>query len=175
MKVEYKSDDDEWVSVLDYQISAGAGAEAVNIDPRVDNFYVTMNESLQLRWEAYGTNVWWINRWHIDDVKVISIPSIEQDGAATISSNNSDDIQKAIPGDIVTLAFTVPTELANGTVPFVLINSIEAEVTNTSGLNYSALYTVPDDAADGPISFSIDFTTANGISGPTCRLSLIHI
>ena len=53
--------------------------------------------------------------------------------------------------------------------PFVLINSTEASITNPSGLDYVAEYIVPDDATDGPIAFSIDFTTENGVSGPTCR------
>lgn len=168
MKVEYSSDGNSWFTVLEYQISNASGA-TVDILPRTDDFYVTMNNTLQIRWETYGTNSYHIDRWHIDNVKVTAIPSIDQNGSATISSNNLDDSQKAIPGDLVTIAFTVPTDLANGTEPFVLINSVEATVTNISGRNYNAEYIVPDDASDGPISFSIDFTTANNIPGPTCR------
>ena len=168
MKVEYSSDGNSWFTVLEYQISNASGA-TVDILPRIDDFYVTMDNTLQIRWETYGTNSYHIDRWHIDNVKVTAIPSIDQNGSATISSNNSDDSQKAIPGDIVTIVFTVPTDLANGTEPFVLINSVEATVTNISGRDYSAEYIIPDDATDGPISFSIDFTTANNIPGPTCR------
>lgn len=168
MKVEYSSDGNSWFTVLEYQISNASGA-TVDILPRTDEFYVTMDNTLQIRWETYGTNSYHIDRWHIDNVKVTAIPSIDQNGSATISSNNLDDSQKAIPGDVVTLAFTVPTDLADGTEPFVLINSAEAIVTNISGRNFNAEYTVPDDASDGPISFSIDFTTASNIPGPTCR------
>ena len=69
---------------------------------------------------------------------------------------------------MINLIFTVPSR-ETGTTPFVIINSIEATVTNTSGLNYVAEYVVANDATDGPIAFSIDFITGNGISGPTCR------
>lgn len=168
LKAEYSSDGNSWFTVLEYQISNASGA-TVDILPRTDDFYVTMDNTLQIRWETYGTNSYHIDRWHIDNVKVTAIPSIAQDGSATISSNNSDDSQKAIPGDIITLAFTVPVALASGTEPFVLINSTEASVSNVSGLNYIAEYTVPGEASDGPISFSIDFTTVSNIPGPTCR------
>ena len=124
-----------------------------------------MGQTLQLRWEAFGTNSYHIDAWHIDDIEVITIPTISN---VSISSNNVDDNQKAIPGDIVTLSFTAPEALAPGS-PFVLISSNQASVTNSGGLNYQANYTVPDNATDGPIAFSIDFTTQNGISGPTER------
>ena len=168
LKAEYSSDGNSWFTVLEYQISNASGA-TVDILPRTDDFYVTMDNTLQIRWETYGTNSYHIDRWHIDNVKVTAIPSIAQDGSATISSNNSDDSQKAIPGDIITLAFTVPVALASGSEPFVLINSTEASVSNVSGLDYIAEYTVPAEATDGPISFSIDFTTGSNIPGPTCR------
>ncbi len=164
MRVAYKSDDQDWTTVLSYQISAESGA-TVDINPRVETFYARMGQTLQLRWEAFGTNSYHIDAWHIDDVEVIVIPTISN---VSISSNNDDDNQKAIPGDIVTLTFTVPEALASGS-PFVLINSNQASINNSGGLNYQATYVVPDDATDGPVAFSIDFTTQNGISGPTER------
>ncbi len=164
MRVAYKSDDQDWTTVLSYQISAESGA-TVDINPRVETFYARMGQTLQLRWEAFGTNSYHIDAWHIDDIEVITIPTISN---VSISSNNVDDNQKAIPGDIVTLSFTAPEALAPGS-PFVLISSNQASVTNSGGLNYQANYTVPDNATDGPIAFSIDFTTQNGISGPTER------
>jgi len=162
MNIEYSSDGDTWVTALNYEISAGGGT--VDIEPRVESFYASMEGTLQLRWETYGTNSYYIDAWHVDDVRVDIIPSITN---VSIVSNNSDDNQKAIPGDIVSLTFTLPNNPDPGS-PFVLINSTEVPITNTGGLNYVAQYTVPENATDGPIAFLIDFTSG-GISGPTCR------
>ena len=30
-----------------------------------------MDSTLQLRWETYGTNSYYIDAWHIDDISVI--------------------------------------------------------------------------------------------------------
>ena len=162
MNIEYSSDGDEWVTALNYEISAGGGT--VDIEPRVESFYASMEGSLQLRWETYGTNSYYIDAWHVDDVRVDIIPSITD---VSIVSNNADDNQKAIPGDVVSLSFTLPNTPDAGS-PFVLINSTEVPITNTSGLNYVAEYAVPENATDGPIAFLIDFTS-DGVSGPTCR------
>jgi len=162
MNIEYSSDGGDWVTALNYEISAGGGQ--VDIMPRTESFFASMDGTLQLRWETYGTNSYYIDAWHVDDVRVDVIPSITN---ASISSNNTDDNQKAIPGDIVSLAFTLPNDPDPGS-PFVLINSTEVPITNPSGLDYIAAYTVPEDATDGPISFLVDFTS-DGVSGPTCR------
>ena len=162
MNIEYNSDGGEWVTALNYEISAGGGT--VDIYPRVESFYASMESTLQLRWETYGTNSYYIDAWHVDDVKVDVIPSISN---VSIQSNNEDDNQKGIPGDIVSLSFTLPSNPDPGS-PFVLINSTEVPITNTDNLNYVAEYTVPEDATDGPIAFLIDFTSG-GVSGPTCR------
>ena len=162
MNIEYSSDGDEWVTALNYEISAGGGT--VDIEPRVESFYASMEGTLQLRWETYGTNSYYIDAWHVDDVRVDIIPSITD---VSIVSNNADDNQKAIPGDVVSLSFTLPNTPDPGS-PFVLINSTEVPITNTSGLNYVAEYAVPENATDGPIAFLIDFTS-DGVSGPTCR------
>ena len=162
MNIEYSSDGEAWVTALNYEISAGGGT--VDINPRTETFYVSMEQTLQLRWETYGTNSYYIDNWHVDDVQIDVIPSITN---ATIASNNADDNQKAIPGDIVSLSFTLPNGPDAGS-PFVLINSTEVPIANPSGLDYVAEYTVPEDATDGPISFLIDFSSG-GIAGPTCR------
>ena len=162
MNIDYKSDEGDWVTALSYEISAGGGT--VDIEPRVEQFYVSMENTLQLRWETYGTNSYYIDAWHVDDVRVDVIPIITD---VSITSNNVDDNQKAIPGDVVSLSFTLPNNPDLGS-PFVLINSTEVPITNTGGLNYIAEYAVPENATDGPIAFLIDFTS-DGISGPTCR------
>ena len=59
---------------MNYEISAGGGT--VDIYPRVESFYASMESTLQLRWETYGTNSYYIDAWHVDDVKVDVIPSI---------------------------------------------------------------------------------------------------
>ena len=65
---EYSSDGDEWVTALNYEVSAGGGT--VDIYPRVESFHVSMGTTLQLRWETYGTNSYYFDAWHIDDVDV---------------------------------------------------------------------------------------------------------
>ena len=162
MNVEYSSDGGDWVGVLNYEISAGGGT--VDILPRTESFYAVMGQTLQIRWETYGSNSYYIDNWHIDNVKVDVIQEI---GQATIYSNNEDDIQKAIPGDVVKIEFELPNVPDAGS-PFVLINSTEVSIENPNGLQYVAEYIVPEDATDGPISFLIDFSS-DGISGPTCR------
>ena len=116
MNIEYKSDGGEWVTALNYEISAGGGT--VDIYPRTESFYVSMESTLQLRWETYGTNSYYIDNWHVDDVKVDIIPSITN---ASIVSNNVDDNQKGIPGDIVSLTFTLPNNPDPGS-PFVPVS-----------------------------------------------------
>ena len=67
---EYSSDGDEWVAALNYEISEADGG-TVDIYPRVESFYASMDSTLQLRWETYGTNSYYIDAWHIDDISVI--------------------------------------------------------------------------------------------------------
>ena len=67
---EYSSDGDEWVAALNYEISDADGG-TVDIYPRVESFYASMDSTLQLRWETYGTNSYYIDAWHIDDISVI--------------------------------------------------------------------------------------------------------
>ena len=67
---EYSSDGDEWVTALNYEISDADGG-TVDIYPRVESFYASMDSTLQLRWETYGTNSYYIDAWHIDDISVI--------------------------------------------------------------------------------------------------------
>lgn len=162
MNVEYNSDGGDWIGVLNYEIRAGGGT--VDILPRTESFYAVMGQTLQIRWETYGSNSYYIDNWHIDNVKVDVIQEINQ---VTIYSNNTDDNQKAIPGDIVKIEFELPNTPDEGS-PFVLINSTEVSIDNPGSLQYVAEYTVPEDATDGPISFLIDFSS-DGISGPTCR------
>ena len=90
MNIEYNSDSGEWVTALNYEISDADGG-TVDIPPRVESFYASMENTLQLRWETYGTNSYYIDAWHVDDVKVDVIPSITN---VSIVYNNVDDNHK---------------------------------------------------------------------------------
>ena len=61
MNIEYQSDGGEWVTVLNYEISVSDPYETVDIYPRVETFYASMETTLQLRWETYGTNSYYID------------------------------------------------------------------------------------------------------------------
>jgi len=65
---EYSSDGDEWFTAFNYEINADG--ETVDIYPRVETFYASMETTLQLRWETYGTNSYYFDAWHIDNVDV---------------------------------------------------------------------------------------------------------
>ena len=162
MNIEYSSDGNNWIRVLNYEISSGSG-DQVDIYPRTESFYATMSQTLQIRWETYGSNSYYIDNWHVDNVRVDAVQSIED---ASIFSSNEDS-QKAIPGDTISLAFQLPNNPDPGS-PFVLINSSDEVVYSNSLNNYIVKYIVPEDATDGPISFVIDFTS-DGITAPTCR------
>ncbi len=49
MNIEYSSDGGDWVTALNYEISAGGGQ--VDIMPRTESFFASMDGTLQLRWE----------------------------------------------------------------------------------------------------------------------------
>jgi len=68
MNFEYCIDGDEWVTALNYEISASDST--TNIYPRTESFLVSMVNTLQLRWETYGTNSYYFDAWHIDDINV---------------------------------------------------------------------------------------------------------
>ena len=162
MIIEYNGGNG-WIMALSYEISPEDG-ETVDIPRRMESFYAENNGDLQLRFHAYGTNSYYIDSWVFDNIEVLSIPQLTD---VSISSNNSIDNQKAIPEDIVTLVFTVPGALTG--LPYALINGTEVEVTHTSGNTYSANYTVLEIDNEGPITFSIDFTSQDGVNGATAK------
>ena len=162
MVIEY-SGGNGWVMALSYEISPEDG-ETVDIPRRMESFYAENNGDLQLRFHAYGTNSYYIDSWVFDNIEVLSIPQLTD---VSISSNNSIDNQKAIPGDIITLVFTVPGALSG--LPYALINGTEVDVTHTSGNTFSANYTVLEIDNEGPITFSIDFTSQDGVNGATAK------
>ena len=76
MNIEYSSDGNNWIRVLNYEISSGSG-DQVDIYPRTESFYATMSQTLQIRWETYGSNSYYIDNWHVDNVRVDAVQSIE--------------------------------------------------------------------------------------------------
>ena len=73
----------------------------------------------------------------------------------TIASNNT-DTSKAKIGEIVTISFTASETLS--ALPTATIATNAATVTNTSGLNYTATFTMTDSQSAGVIAFAIDFS-----------------
>ena len=85
-----------------------------------------------------------------------------------IESDNTTDNQSAVEGDNVTLSFTSEQSLL--TLPYVQINGFETTVIPQGGNSYITSYIVSIADADGPLTFSIDFTALDGgIDGATVK------
>ena len=151
-----------WVEMLKYEIGPGSGFVEINF--RTESFTTDVeNGTLQLRWTAYGTDSFYIDAWILDNIKVISLPKLS---TVHIESNNTTDNQTAIEGDLVTLSITSENTLAGP--PYVQINGSETSVTPQGNNAYTSVYTVSAADADGPLTFSVDFTSLDGgIDGST--------
>jgi gliding motility-associated-like protein len=79
----------------------------------------------------------------------------------TIVSNNS-NTAKAKAGDIITLAFSSSETI---TTPTVTVSGNTASVTNTSGNNWTASYTMTGSDAEGAVAFNIAFSDLVGNAG----------
>jgi len=82
--------------------------------------------------------------------------------SVTMASNNS-DTSVAKVGDVITVSFT-SSESLSGT-PTATIAGNGAVVTNTSGNNYTATYTMQSGDSTGNIVFTIDFSDNAGNNG----------
>ena len=152
-----------WVEVLNYEINPEAGL--VSIPYTTESFIAEVsNNNLQIRWKAYGTDSYYIDTWAVDDVKVITLPKLAN---VNIVSNNQIDTQAAITGDQVTVTFTSVNSF--NSLPYVQINNIEVNTLSQGGGVYKSSYIVQNSDLDGPIIFSIDFTTIDGVDGSTVR------
>ena len=89
MNIEYNSDGTNWIRALNYEISSASG-DQVDIFPRTESFYATMGQTLQIRWETYGTNSYYIDNWHIDDISV-EVSEIYYEGPIWHVSNEGSD------------------------------------------------------------------------------------
>ena len=148
--------------MLKYEIGPGSGFVEINF--RTESFTTAVeNGTLQLRWTAYGTDSFYIDAWILDNIKVISLPKLSY---VHIESNNTTDNQTAIEDDLVTLSITSENTLAGP--PYVQINGSETSVTPQGNNAYTSVYTVSAADADGPLTFSVDFTSLDGgIDGST--------
>ncbi|SJZ63166.1 FG-GAP-like repeat-containing protein [Sediminibacterium ginsengisoli] len=81
--------------------------------------------------------------------------------AVTIASSNS-NTAKAKAGDVVTVSFTASETIIT---PVVTIAGAAASVTNTSGNNWTATYTMAGGNTAGAVTFNIAFGDAAGNSG----------
>ena len=124
MNFEYSSDGDEWVSALNYEISAGG--ETIDIYPRVESFYASMESTLQLRWETYGTNSYYIDAWHIDDI------SVEVYNECSVDEVNLWDTCFSISN---TDSLNLSDSELTGPIPYELTELINLEYLNLSGNN----------------------------------------
>ena len=144
-----------WTEMLKYEIGPG---NFVDISFRTESFITEVEGgTLQLRWIAYGTDSYYIDAWIIDNIRVISLPKLSN---VHIESNNTTDNQTAIEGDEITLSLTSETTLVGP--PYVQINGNETIVTPLGSNTYTSSFTVSDADADGPLTFSVDFTALDG-------------
>ncbi|MBH51495.1 MAG: hypothetical protein CMG70_05975, partial [Candidatus Marinimicrobia bacterium] len=156
-----------WSEMLKYEVGGLGAGEDFDTNLRTETFVVEIESGiLKIRWRAYGTDSYYIDTWIIDNIKVITLPKLS---SVNIESNNESDNQTAIEGNDVTLSFTSEQTLLPGNEgTYVQINGFETVVTPLGNNSYSSIYTVSDLDADGPITFSIDFTSQDGsIDGST--------
>tara|TARA_B100000686_G_scaffold99865_1_gene107042 strand:+ start:61860 stop:69134 length:7275 start_codon:yes stop_codon:yes gene_type:complete len=156
-----------WIDVLSYAIGPGLTIQN-NPWTSTESFTadISSGNNLQVRWTAYGTNSWAIDGWIVDNIKFYALPKLT---SVAIQSSNEDPTS-AITGTDVSLNFTANTSLAGN--PYVQINGNACSVSNTTGTNWVASYTVQSSDPDGPLQFTIDFTSANGIDGKTVKQTI---
>ena len=155
-----------WSEMLKYEVGGVGAGDDFDASLRTETFVVsTETGTLKLRWKAYGTDSYFIDAWIIDNLKVITLPKLSY---THIESDNTTDIQSAVEGNNVTLSFTSEQSLL--TLPYVQINGFETTVIPQGGNSYIASYLVSNADADGPLTFSIDFTALDGgIDGATVK------
>ena len=164
MTISYNGGSD-WVDILNYEISPGAGF--VEINRRTESFIaeVLSGSSIQIKFTAYGTNSYYIDDWFIDNVQVVSAPKLN---IVSISSSN-DNSQTGIVGDEIAINITSNSDLNSD--PVVQINGNIGNVSDGGSNRWTAIYIIQNSDPDGPIEFAIDFTDANNIDGITVRQS----
>ena len=95
-----------------------------------------------------------------EELPTLTSVSIDSDSAA---SSGADEVAEA--GDTVTLSFTPDETIQTPTVAFTVGGASAAgsvTVTNTSGDNWTAAFTLTSGDTEGAVGFTIDFTGAAG-------------
>ena len=155
-----------WSEMLKYEVGGLGAGDDFDATLKTETFIVSTESGvLKLRWKAYGTDSYFIDAWVIDNIKVITLPKLSY---VHIESNNTTDNQSAVENDEVTLTFTSEQSLL--TLPYVQINGSETVVVPQGGNSYVSDYIVSGLDADGPLTFTIDFTALDGaIDGATVK------
>jgi len=152
-----------WENALTFLADEALGAEDIPWGNNSFNLTDLRNlDTLQLRFRAYGNwsyNIW---DWWIDNVKVYAKPVLN-----TVSiSGPAENPGGAINDDVVTITMVSNTDLI--AAPTVVMNG-EFVTTAGSGTNFSASKTITAADLEGPVLFSIDFTSTDTIPGQTVR------
>ena len=155
-----------WSEMLKYEVGGVGAGDDFDASLKTETFIASTESGiLKLRWRAYGTDSYFIDAWIIDNIKVITLPKLSY---VHIESNNASNNQSAIEDDQVTLTFTSEQSLL--TLPYVQINGSETVVVPQGGNSYASDYIVSSLDADGPLTFTIDFTALDGaIDGATVK------
>jgi len=152
-----------WENALTFLADAELGA--VDIPWGNNSFFLTDQrdlDTLQIRFRTAGTYSYNINEWYIDNVKVYGAPVLN-----TVSiSGPAENPGGAINDDVVTITMVSNTDLI--AAPTVIMNG-EFATTTGSGTNFSASKTISPADPEGPVLFSIDFTSTDTIPGQTVR------
>ncbi len=152
-----------WQDVLSYAIGPGLTIQN-NPWSSEESFIaeITGGSDLQLKWTAYGANSWAIDCWIVDNIKILALPKLTE---VKIESSNEDPTT-AIEGTEISLNITADTDIGD---PYIQINGNVCTVSPLSGASYLANYTVQNMDPDGPLQFTIDYTSTTGIDGRTVK------
>ena len=160
--IEYCTGSD-WENALTFLADAELGA--VDIPWGNNSFFLTGLrdlDTLQIRFRASGTYSYNINYWYVDNVKVYGAPVLNSVNITGPPLNPGG----AINDDVVTITMESNTDLI--AAPTVIMNG-DFVTTTGSGTDFSASKTITAADPEGPVLFSIDYTSTDIIPGQTVR------
>ena len=152
-----------WENALTFLADAELGA--VDIPWGNNSFFLQGLgdiDTLQLRFRTSGTFSYNINFWYVDNIEVYGAPMLNSVNITGPPENPSG----AINEDVVTITMDPNTDLI--AAPTVIINGEIVDDPTFDGTDYyTATKIISDADPEGPILFSIDFTSADNIPGQT--------
>ena len=152
-----------WENALTFLADAELGA--VDIPWGNNSFFLQGLgdiDTLQLRFRTSGTFSYNINFWYVDNVEVYGAPMLNSVNITGPPENPNG----AINEDVVTITMDPNTDLI--AAPTVIINGEIVDDPTFDGTDYyTATKIISDADPEGPILFSIDFTSADNIPGQT--------